>query len=85
MHSCPLAAANPRTIVVLKNGGPVLMPWIDQVRAVLEAWYPGSEDGTVVARLLLGITNPRANCRSPSRRPKATSRRGPRRSGPAYR
>jgi beta-glucosidase len=53
-----VATANPRTIVVLKNGGPVLMPWIDQVRAVLEAWYPGSEDGNVVARLLLGITNP---------------------------
>ena len=53
-----VATANPRTIVVLKNGGPVLMPWIDQVRGVLEAWYPGSEDGNVVARLLLGITNP---------------------------
>ena len=52
------AKANPRTIVVLKNGGPVLMPWIGQVRAVLEAWYPGSEDGNAVARLLFGIANP---------------------------
>ena len=36
-----VAAANPHTIVVLETGGPVTMPWIDQVSAVLEAWYPG--------------------------------------------
>ncbi len=53
-----VATANARTIVVLKNGGPVLMPWIDQVRAVLEVWYPGSEDGNAVARLLFGFANP---------------------------
>jgi beta-glucosidase len=53
-----VAAANRRTIVVLKNGGPVLMPWIGQVPAVLEAWYPGSEDGNAVARLLFGVVNP---------------------------
>lgn len=53
-----VAAANPRTIVVLKNGGPVLMPWLGQVRAVLQAWYPGSEDGNAVAGLLLGVSNP---------------------------
>jgi beta-glucosidase len=53
-----VAKANPRTVVVLKNGGPVLMPWIDQVAAVLQVWYPGNEDGNVVARLLFGITNP---------------------------
>ena len=36
-----VAAANPHTIVVLETGGPVTMPWIDKVSAVLEAWYPG--------------------------------------------
>ena len=53
-----VAAANPRTVVVLKTGGPVLMPWIDRVPAVLEAWYPGEEDGNAVANLLLGKANP---------------------------
>jgi beta-glucosidase len=53
-----VAAANPRTIVVLKTGGPVLMPWLNKVPAVLEAWYPGEEDGNAIADLLLGVTNP---------------------------
>ena len=42
-----VAAANPRTIVILQTGGPVEMPWLDQVAAVLQAWYPG---GCVVPR-----------------------------------
>lgn len=53
-----VAAANPHTIVVLKTGGPVLMPWLNKVSAVLEAWYPGEEDGNVVADLLFGKANP---------------------------
>ena len=53
-----VAAANPHTIVVLKTGGPVLMPWLDEVPAVLEAWYPGEEDGNAVADLLFGKANP---------------------------
>lgn len=53
-----VVAANPNTVVVLKNGGPVLLPWLDQVPAVLEAWYPAQEDGNIVADLLFGITNP---------------------------
>ena len=53
-----VSAANPRTIVVLKTGGPVLMPWIAQVPAVLEAWYPGEEDGNVVADIVFGKVNP---------------------------
>lgn len=53
-----VAAANEHTIVVLKTGGPVLMPWLDKVTAVLEAWYPGEEDGNVVADLLFGKANP---------------------------
>lgn len=53
-----VAAANPRTIVVLKTGGPVLMPWLAQVPAVVEAWYPGEEDGNVVAAVLFGDVDP---------------------------
>ena len=53
-----VAAANPRTIVVLKSGSAVLMPWLDQVPAVLEAWYPGEEDGDAVADVLFGIAAP---------------------------
>ena len=53
-----IVAANPHTIVVLKTGGPVLMPWVQSVPAILEAWYPGEEDGNVVADLLFGVANP---------------------------
>lgn len=53
-----VAAANPHTVVVVKSGGPVLMPWIDQVPATVEAWYPGEEDGNAVASVLFGDVNP---------------------------
>ena len=53
-----VGAANPRTIVVLETGGPVLMPWIDSVKGVVEAWYPGSRGGPAIARVLLGDVNP---------------------------
>jgi beta-glucosidase len=53
-----LGRANPKTIVVLETGGPVLMPWIDQVPAVLEAWYPGSNGAEAIARVLAGEVNP---------------------------
>jgi len=53
-----VAAVNPHTIVVLKSGSAVLMPWIDKVAAVLEAWYPGEEDGNAVADVLFGHVNP---------------------------
>ncbi|HEY1762696.1 MAG TPA: glycoside hydrolase family 3 C-terminal domain-containing protein [Acidimicrobiales bacterium] len=53
-----VAAANPHTIVVLNTGGPVLMPWLDSVRGVLEAWYPGQEDGTAIAAILFGAVDP---------------------------
>lgn len=51
-------AANPHTIIVLKTGGPVLMPWVAQAPAVLEAWYPGEEDGAAVAAVLFGAVDP---------------------------
>ena len=53
-----VAAANPRTIVVLNTGGPVAMPWVSRVPAILEMWYPGQEGGWATADLLLGRANP---------------------------
>jgi beta-glucosidase len=53
-----IAAANPRTVVVLKDNASTLLPWIDRVPAVLEAWFPGQEDGDIVARLLFGLATP---------------------------
>jgi len=53
-----VAAANPRTIVVLNTSGAVLMPWLDKVRGVIEAWYPGEVDGTAIAALLAGDVAP---------------------------
>ena len=53
-----VARANPRTIVVLETGGPVLMPWINKVAAVLEAWYPGTSGGAAIANLLFGQVGP---------------------------
>lgn len=53
-----VAAANKNTIVIVKSGSVVLMPWVNQVSSILEAWYPGEEDGNVVASLLFGATNP---------------------------
>jgi beta-glucosidase len=51
-------AANANTVVVLKTEGMVLMPWLSQARALVEAWYPGQEDGNAVADMLFGVTNP---------------------------
>ncbi len=53
-----LLGLGPSTVVVLKDGNPVLMPWIDKASAVLEVWNQGSEDGHVVADLLFGVVNP---------------------------
>ncbi len=53
-----VARANPRTVVVVKSGNPVLMPWLGIVPAVVEAWYPGEEDGAAVAAVLFGAVDP---------------------------
>jgi beta-glucosidase len=55
-----VAAANPHTIVVLETGGPVTMPWIGEVSAVIEAWYPGIRGGEAIAGVLFGDVNPSA-------------------------
>jgi beta-glucosidase len=53
-----VAAVNPRTIVVLNTGSPITMPWLGQVAAVVQAWYPGQECGNGIADVLFGDTNP---------------------------
>lgn len=53
-----LLGLNDRTVVVLKDSSPVLMPWIDRAPTLLEAWNQGTEDGHVVADLLFGNVNP---------------------------
>jgi len=53
-----VAAANPHTVVVLETGGPVLMPWLDKVSAVVEAWYPGNRGANAIAGVLFGEVNP---------------------------
>ncbi|MBB2716806.1 beta-glucosidase [Rhizobium sophoriradicis] len=53
-----VAAANANTVVVLQTGGPVEMPWLGKVRAVLQMWYPGQELGNAVADVLFGDVEP---------------------------
>jgi beta-glucosidase len=53
-----VAAAQPRTIAVMETGGPVLMPWLPAVPAVLQAWYPGQRGGPAIANILTGRVNP---------------------------
>ena len=53
-----VAAANPRTVVVLNVGSPVTMPWLDQVPAVVQMWYAGQEAGNALAGILFGDVNP---------------------------
>jgi beta-glucosidase len=53
-----VAAANPRTVVVVNAGSPIELPWADDVAAVLLAWFPGQEAGHALADVLLGSTEP---------------------------
>ncbi|MGO1001871.1 beta-glucosidase [Lysobacter sp. CA196] len=53
-----VAAANPNTVVVLQNSAPLNLPWLDQVGAVLEVWYPGASGGEAIANLLFGAVDP---------------------------
>jgi len=53
-----VAKTNAKTVVVLQTGGPVVMPWLNKVGAVLEAWYPGTSGGAAIARVLSGEVNP---------------------------
>jgi beta-glucosidase len=53
-----VARANPRVVVVLEAGGAVFMPWLEEVRGVLHAWYPGTSGGEAIANLLFGRVHP---------------------------
>jgi beta-glucosidase len=53
-----VAAANPRTVVVVNAGAPVLLPWADEVAAILLAWFPGQEFGNALADVLTGVSEP---------------------------
>jgi beta-glucosidase len=53
-----VAAANPRTVVVIDAGAPVAMPWLSQVASVIDAWYPGQSNGTSLADVLYGKVDP---------------------------
>jgi beta-glucosidase len=52
-----VAAANPRTVVVLNTGSPVTMPWLDDVSAVVQFWYPGQEGGHALADVVTGAAD----------------------------
>jgi beta-glucosidase len=67
IHSTPIdqdalveavAAANPHTIVVMENGGAQVMPWLSNVSAVLEAWFPGIRGAQAITNILFGNVNP---------------------------
>lgn len=53
-----IARVNPRTVVILNTGSPVSMPWVDDVEGIIEAFFPGMENGNAVANVLLGKVNP---------------------------
>ena len=86
-----VAAVNPRTVVVINAGSPVAMPWIDDVAAVLQIWFPGEEIGNALADVLLGVrgarrpaadddpATARGHAGAPARTPARTATTGTRR------
>jgi beta-glucosidase len=70
-----VAAANPKTVVIIVSGGPILTPWAKNVAGLLEAWYPGTNGGEAIARVLFGeidaqgrlpVTFPRSEAQLPT-------------------
>ncbi|MFE4468040.1 glycoside hydrolase family 3 protein [Leifsonia sp. NPDC056824] len=51
-------AVNPRTVVVVNSGGPVILPWLEEAPAVLLTWFPGQETGGALADVLTGAREP---------------------------
>ena len=53
-----VAKVSKRTIVIVNAGSPVSMPWLDEVEAVIYAWFPGQEFGDALVDLLVGDVEP---------------------------
>ncbi len=53
-----VAKANPHTVVVIESGGPVAMPWVDQVQGIVEAWFPGIGGAQSLTNILFGDVDP---------------------------
>jgi beta-glucosidase len=53
-----IAKVNQNTVVVMQSGTPVSMPWIDQIPALIQAWYGGNETGNTIADVVFGDVNP---------------------------
>ena len=53
-----VAAVQPRTVVVVNAGAPVLLPWANEVAAVLVSWFPGQEAGRALGDVLSGAVEP---------------------------
>ncbi|MFJ2400558.1 glycoside hydrolase family 3 C-terminal domain-containing protein [Streptomyces xanthochromogenes] len=53
-----VAAANPRTVVIVNSGGPVELPWRDEIGALLLSWFPGQEGGAALADVVFGLREP---------------------------
>ncbi len=53
-----VAEANSNTVVILQTGGPIEMPWLDKVKGVLQAWYPGQEAGNAITDVITGRREP---------------------------
>jgi beta-glucosidase len=84
-----VAEANPHTVVVVESGGPITMPWVDKVSAIVEAWYAGSSGSDAVANVLFGDVNPSGKLpltfpRSEADLPHPTIVKPPRESRPNY-
>jgi len=76
-----VARANPRTVVAVNTGAPVLLPWADDVPAILLCWFPGQEFGHALADVLVGAAEPRGRLpvtwpASPDDLPSTTPRDG---------
>ena len=61
-----VCAANPNTVIVLHNGSPVEMPWVEKPKAILEAYLGGQASGEAVVSVLYGDVNPPAIWQRPS-------------------